>query len=266
MASNRLGGVPLRRWPGSGRKSGRRARSLRSPGRRAPDQSRRYRRITVGVTAAFLLAIALIVALYRLGSDQSHLHLVGPASHDVTDRVVAGVPVGYPHSASGSISAATNYVVALGSELTLDPVRRPTTLATISAVEVDPAVAARFADLPAVEARTGLLADLRASVPAIARVAPVGVRVLAYSESRASVQVWTVAVVGTARLGQVDMSWSTETLQLGWERAPGGSDWKLLRYDSIAGPVPALNQSISTLSQALAATEGMRGFRYAAAG
>jgi hypothetical protein len=67
-------------------------------------------------------------------------------------QVDAGVQVGYDRDGAGAMDAATNNVVALGSGLTLEAASPTSTLAAVSAGGVDPGVAVRVADRPAVEA------------------------------------------------------------------------------------------------------------------
>ena len=100
----------------------------------------------------------------------------------------------------------------------------------------------------------------------MATVAPVGARIAALTETRATVQARAVAVAAATRLGRLDMAWSIETLLLGRDPTDGDGDWTLLGYASVGGPVPALPQAISAAPPALTATEGMGGFRYASAG
>jgi hypothetical protein len=64
-------------------------------------------------------------------------------------------------------------------------------------------------------------------------------------------------VSGTTTTGRVDMSWSTETVDLVWE-----GDWKVRSYRSAGGPVPALHQPVTPLGQFLDAERGMEGFGY----
>ena len=81
------------------------------------------------------------------------------------------------------------------------------------------ATAARFADRPAIESSCS--ETLWAGVPVVAAVAPLGARVLALTGTRASLQVWAVAVVGTTRLVRHDVAPLTKTQQPGWEQING---------------------------------------------
>jgi hypothetical protein len=222
--------------------------------------------VEVGIAFAIGLAVGLAVVFAVIGGQEPPVPVLTTPPGLSEPRVDPEVVVGYDHNAAGAIAAATNYVVALGGRLILAPAGRSATVSAVSAADVDPAVAVRFTDPPAVEEQTGLLADLRAGVPVVATVAPVGARVAALTETRTTAQERAVAVVGATRLGCMDMAWSTETLRLGRERTDGAGDWRLLRWDDGGAPVPAPPQAISAAPQTLAATEGMGGFRHASAG
>ena len=88
----------------------------------------------------------------------------------------------------------------------------------------------------------------------IAAAAPVLSKVTAYDGDTATVAVWVTAVLGTDRLGSLDQAWATETVTLVWD-----GDWKLTAYDSVPGPVPALHQPVTPLTEALLSTADMRG-------
>lgn len=170
-------------------------------------------------------------------------------------RVEAGVPVGYPHTRQGAQAAALRYVAVLGGPLMLDTARRDLALVAVShdgQPRTD--VAARWAARPSIERVTGVQDAVRSGAPVVAAAAPVMSRVTSYDGGTARVTVWTTAVLGTERLGTLDQSWSTETVTLRW-----AGDWKLAAYESSPGPVPALRQAVTPLSEAVAATAGMTG-------
>jgi hypothetical protein len=67
------------------------------------------------------------------------------------------------------------------------------------------------------------------------------------------VTIWTLAVLGTQRMGQVTAGWSTERLWLVWQ-----GDWKIRDWSSSGGPTPATYQPTTVLSDFLTADAGMR--------
>jgi hypothetical protein len=177
------------------------------------------------------------------------------------DRLSDGVPAGYERSGRGAVAAATNAVAVLGDPRILESSRRARVLDALSARGASSQLSVRLAVAPAVEDATGLLSDVAAGRPVVAWVVPVASRLVAHTPDTATVQVWTVAVLGTDRLGAVISSWSTETLGLVWERG----DWRIRGYDSRSGPVPAATQPPTPLAETLAATEQIRGFIHAPA-
>jgi hypothetical protein len=199
------------------------------------------------------LVVALLLSLTACSTAEpaptTAAALPGPA------RVEAGVPVGYPRSVDGARAAAIRYVAVLGGELMLDPLRRDLALAAVSRDRRPaPDVAARWSTRPNVERATGARDAQQAGLPMIAAVAPVLSKVTAYDGDTATVAVWVTAVLGTERFGSLDQAWVTETVTLLWD-----GDWKLAGYDSEAGPVPALHQPATPLTEALLISDGMRG-------
>jgi hypothetical protein len=203
----------------------------------------------VGVAVSAVL-LAVTACSPNEPANRAGTPLPGPT------RVEAGVPVGYPLTAEGAQAAAVRYVALLGGPLALDPVRRDTALAAVSAAgQPPPAVAARWATRPNVERATGAHEALSAGEPLVAAAAPVMSQVTAYDGDTATVAVWVAAVLGTTRLGRLDQSWATETVTLRWD----ADDWKLASYESTPGPVPALHQPVTPLAEAFASTRGMQG-------
>jgi hypothetical protein len=202
---------------------------------------------------AAVTATALVVAATACSSAQESAPPSTPL--DGPTRFEAEVPVGYPQSPDGARAAATRYVAVLGGALGLDPSRRDLALAAVSPNgQPLPAITARWATRPNVERATGVQDALRSGSPVVAAAVPVMSRVTAYDDQVATVAVWVTAVLGTERLGSLDQSWSTETVTLQWS-----GDWKLVTYESVPGPVPALHQPVTPLAEALAASQGMVG-------
>lgn len=206
-------------------------------------------RTPVTVVALLLAVTACSSGTAAPAPAQPEALLPGPT------RAEAGVPVGYAQTVEGAQAAALRYVGVLGGPLMLDPARRDQALAAVSADgQPVPDVAARWATRPNVERVTGAQQALRSGGRVVAAAAPVMSRVTAYDGRTATVAVWATAVLGTDPLGTLDQSWSTESVTLRW-----AGDWTLAAYDSSPGPVPALRQTVTPLTEALAATAGMTG-------
>jgi hypothetical protein len=204
---------------------------------------------------ATVTATALLLAGTACSSGSTAKPVSPSAPLDGPTRLEAEVPVGYPQTPGGARAAATRYIAMLGGALGLDPSRRDLALAAVSRNgQPPPAITARWAARPNVERATGVQDALRSGWPMVAAAVPVMSRVTVYDGHLATVAVWVTAVLGTERLGSVDQSWSTETVTLQWY-----GDWKLVAYESAPGPVPALHQPLTSLAEALAATQGMAG-------
>ncbi|MEX2291267.1 MAG: hypothetical protein WD794_13200 [Mycobacteriales bacterium] len=204
---------------------------------------------------AAVTASALLLASTACSKGTTAEPLAPRAPLDGPTRLEAEVPVGYPQSPDGARTAAIRYVAVLGGALGLDPSRRDLALAAVSRNgQPPPAIMARWATRPNVERATGVQDALRSGSPVVAAAVPVMSRVTAYDDHAATVAVWVAAVLGTERLGSLDQSWSTETVTLQWS-----GDWKLVAYESAPGPIPALHQPVTSLAEALAATQGMAG-------
>jgi hypothetical protein len=216
--------------------------------------------------AAGLIATAYVTGATTSGTSQQRPD-PAPRPNEAairgagTNALQDGVPVGYERSGRGAVAAATNVVAILSDPGTLDAPSQARVLDAVAAAGAGPQLAARLVVAPAVEEATGLLADVAAGRPLVARVVPVAGRLAAYTADAATVEIWVVAVLGTDRLGAVTSSWSTETLRLVWERA----DWRISAYDSRGGPVPAASQLPTSLAETLTATQQMRGYTYAPA-
>jgi hypothetical protein len=202
------------------------------------------------VIAAVLLLAVLGLLLVIGGGSGSGEPAIPPPGPTHTQ---AGIPVGYADTRAGASAAATGYAIALGGRRGVDPELRPAALAAVTDVNAAPAVAARLVDRAGADDATGLLSAWRSGQPLVARVLPLTVQVMSFTSSSAEVTVWTLAVLGTQRMGQVTAGWSTERLSLVWQ-----GDWKIRDWTSSGGPVPATYQPTTGLAEFLTAEAGMR--------
>jgi len=179
----------------------------------------------------------------------------------------AGIATGFPRSNQGAQSAAANYAVALGSEGMFQADRRHTIVAAIH----DPAVVAKLqstldtAYSPAFLKEIGLNAD--GSAPSgltfVSRAIPVGTKVTDYSDSSATVEVWSTGLIGLAGVGStkpVSTTWFTLTERLAWV----DGDWKIESSSQKQGPAPVSGDDQAAGADEIAnAVEGYGGFTYA---
>lgn len=63
---------------------------------------------------------------------------------------------------------------------------------------------------------------------------PIRYRVISYSESEASIDIWGVLLGSGPKLGGIEESWATGTLRLVWVE----NQWKVLGQSSRGGPTP----------------------------
>ena len=188
--------------------------------------------------AAAAILIALTSALVgRASAPDGHASDTAPATH--------------AHGELSARAAAIRSVALLGDPAVLRGGRRGDLRALI-APGASAAVAARLTVPAPIEGATGLLADMAAGRPVVGYVAPVAARVVDHSPTSATVDVWTVSVLGTLRLGVVASSWSTESVRLSWDGA-----WKVTDVASRPGPTPAATQAATPLQQVLRLTAGM---------
>lgn len=181
-------------------------------------------------------------------------------------NTAGSIPVGYPHSSKGAESAAANYVVAYESSSMVSPTARHELINDIA----DPAVASNMQSLldtqySQVDSTYGLSSD---GVPPVgqtyvSRAAPVGVSLVNYDGSSATVSVWVVTITGLAGNGSthpVTENWTTLNLTLSWTQG----DWKWQKFNFSDGPVPTSGQQVISNSQALQqAVNQFGGLRYA---
>jgi len=155
--------------------------------------------------------------------------------------------------------AASRVVVLLGDPAILLRGRR-SDLRDLTTSEGSAAVDERLTVPAAIEQSTGLLDDLETGRPVVGYVTPVASRVTAYTPRTATVEVWTVSVLGTRRLGAASSSWSTETVSLSWK-----GSWKVTNVRARPGPTPTSALApVTPLHQFLEAIHGMK--RYDDAG
>lgn len=163
-----------------------------------------------------------------------------PARRSATSgglRLVDGVPVGYPHSRSGALSAAANYTAAFGSPAVLTKTGRKGLARAVEPTGVDNEVRRRLAEAPKSTLLAGLDDDRRAGRPMVLQSVPLALKVVGrYDPSTTKVAVYAATYVAgsenTARVGH-----GTAFVTLIWWRG----DWKLRAIVNRpeTGPIPA---------------------------
>ncbi len=178
------------------------------------------------------------------------------------------IPSGFAQDEQGAQSAATNYLVALGSDGMYDKDRRREIVDTVYAPDV---AAARQGDLDKIHSDekflTGIGLNPDGTAPNgltfVSRFNPVGSKAEQFAGNTATVSVWYSALFGLAGEGSknpVAESWYTNTFELKWV----GGDWKVTDFTQKDGPVPVgRDQAASSAEDMADAVEQFGGFTYA---
>ncbi|GAA3301527.1 hypothetical protein GCM10020295_45020 [Streptomyces cinereospinus] len=97
----------------------------------------------------------------------------------------------------------------------------------------------------------------------VSRTMPIGTKVTAYADTRATVEVWCTGVFGTTgerSTNPVTSDWFTMTLQLRWT----AGDWKVDSFSQEDGPAPVPGDDRASSADEMAKTvEEYGGFTYA---
>jgi hypothetical protein len=180
-------------------------------------------------------------------------------------QVVHEVPVGYQHSEAGAVAAAANYAKVLSSELILDKASRRKAIDTLAAPEARARQQRAFDRAVASLAKgLGVKDGGAADGTVLLRAVPVGWRLEAYTDDRATVAIWVTSVAGS--LGgppggvPVQEGWGTTTVELRWV----GGDWKQLESTTKEGPAPVADAATPTAaSQLIPEAQEFKEFTYA---
>lgn len=162
----------------------------------------------------------------------------GPAGSRAAGlRRVNGVPVGYPRTRSGALSAAANYTAAFGSAAVLTASGRENLARAVEPAGAASDVRQQLAQAPKSSLLAGLARDRAAGRPMVLQAVPITVKpVGSYDPNTTKVAVYAATYVAgsenTATVGH-----GTAYVTLIWSRG----DWKLRSIINRpeTGPVPA---------------------------
>ncbi|MFD5699647.1 hypothetical protein [Streptomyces lasiicapitis] len=178
-----------------------------------------------------------------------------------------GIPGGFARSQQGAQSAASNYAVALVSADILKPDLRSGIVKRLFVADKVTELEKRFNKTysKGFLEKVGLDAngDPQSGQTYVSRTVPVGSKTTAYTDDKATVQVWCTGAFGTAgenTTNPVTNDWFTMTLNLRW----ADGDWKVERFSSKDGPSPVNGDNkVSTADDIAKAIEEYGGFTYA---
>ncbi|MFI9366104.1 hypothetical protein ACIG5E_34395 [Kitasatospora sp. NPDC053057] len=155
---------------------------------------------------------------------------IGPA------RVVAGVPVGYPHSKSGALSAAANYAAAIGSPRVLTPEGRTGIVSAIAAPASAAALQQQLDRSASGATYDQLRTDQNGKVPFGLASVPISLQLDGPGEpgDTATVQVYAITYVASSTATAAG-GYGRATVKLAWT----GGDWKLTDFSAVSttGPI-----------------------------
>jgi hypothetical protein len=144
-------------------------------------------------------------------------------------RIVDGVGLGYAHSESGALAAATEFLEVSGGSAVTDQYAYRAALETLAA----PEWTARAMETGA---NATSFALERYGENATVVTTPVAHRVASFSPEAASVELWAVMTAAGPKLKDAEQNWITARLQLRWV----DGDWRLSSEATASGPTPAL--------------------------
>src|SRR4051812_40660370 len=150
-------------------------------------------------------------------------------------RSLVGVPLGFAHDRPGAVAALLNYGAVLSDpRVLLDQRRRAQVLSLVAT----PRYAATFNGHAASAFKRAQRSPLGRGLAAGARTAyfatPIAYRVTSYTDQRASVEGWGVAVIGNDQGIEPQATWGTTVSTAVWQRG----DWKIDAVQSTNGPTP----------------------------
>jgi len=179
-------------------------------------------------------------------------------------RWLAGVPVGWPQTEHGAISAATGYARVLSARWFLtDTDRRHQAVAAMADPDARSGLQAAQDQVAAGIVRGPFGAALaHRGVRSVLRTSLLGYRVDRYAPPAAEVALWALVLYGNDGGLVPQALYATSTLRLMWV-----GDWKLVGADTVPGPVPVHGQATpSGVRELIQAAECFKEFSYAPAG
>ena len=202
------------------------------------------RRSTLIASAVVATVAVGSIALRYFGSDHPKPTLPTPlpavtvpttSARVGPDAVVDGVSHGWSHDPVGAQAAAVAAVRATGPIAKAGFISRADLIRSIASTAFGPKLAA---------ASSAQLSEMTAELGA-AKVAPADLvwaelpltaRTTAAAGDRATIDVWSVLVVGVTGKGAPRQMWRTVTVTMIWER----DDWRIDDWTTVPGPTPAL--------------------------
>jgi hypothetical protein len=178
----------------------------------------------------------------------------GPGPYQVVDDI----PVGFARTQAGAVAAATEYVSTIGDKRAFNREWRERAYRTIS----DPAVADELLasveqSYERVDGELGLGDAAAYDGSVLAVTVPVGYRVDAFDQDRATVTVWAAGWLTRLTGRQLPLRAQTSTMELVWL----DGDWKLTEVTGIE-PLDPPGIAAPVDAQTLAEMRGFNAYEY----
>ena len=233
-------------------------------------------RSLVTVVGVVVLLIAAIAFANRGGDDSSSSDGNGekpnsaPTAASGTKPVQSrtnGIPAGFAHDQQGAQSAAANYATVLVSAEILKPARRSEIVRQVFVADKQAALQQQLDRAYSKDflSKIGLDQNGNAAPGStyVSRTVPIGTKTPAYSDTKATAEVWCTGLYGTAgqsSTNPVTSDWFTMTLQLRWTNG----DWKVESFSQKDGPAPVPGDAKASSADEMAkSVEEYGGFTYA---
>jgi len=209
--------------------------------------------------AAILAGTAVLVGVLIGRASADGGGASKPAAEVEQAKGVAPDPKAYPRTMKGAATAAEAYNDTFMAAALMTPEERRQVIGTISNDAMRDQIL-REGD-QAAELLTKLFDLPKGRGQVVRRVAPLGWRVLSFTEDSARVELWTVTVFGKPGVGNgIAPIFKTATYDLGWER----SAWRLAGLPvSKDGPSSVANNPEASAAVASAAKD-LQEFTHAA--
>ncbi|WP_241266276.1 hypothetical protein [Streptomyces boncukensis] len=190
-----------------------------------------------------------------------------PTGEDPVKGKQGDIATGFPKTKQGAESAASNYAVALVSADIVKPDKRDGIIHQLfmpskvddMLTKMDKAYSAKLLDSMGLD-KNGNAKD---GMTYVSRTAPLGTKVVDFSNNAARLQVWCTGLFGTAggkSSNPVKNDWFTLDLNLRWVKG----DWKVHSFTQKEGPAPIPGDNRASSADAIAnAVDQFGGFTYA---
>lgn len=194
-----------------------------------PDSTKKWRQAAV-LVLCLVIGVAVGTWIGRATAPNGTPRASEPQheSRSSTRETVNGVTVGYPRTERGAVDAATNFARVMASASGDERSYRAAWLTMAAPEWKDRAEELAENGHEFLRERYGDGGSFTFS--------PLRYRVVSYSQSSATVELWGVTVASGPKVPGIDESWLTASIELTWT----SGDWRVSGQSSATGPTPEL--------------------------